>query len=105
MGKKSKSAIARKKRNRLIFSLCLLFLGGFFAYASIEEFMMTAQLKKEISAYEQELADLDAESEILNKQIENLNNPDYVKRFAKGKFLVSKEGEQIFKLPSGENDD
>lgn len=98
----TKSNLKKKKRNRMILSLVFVFVGFFFAYTSIEEMFMTANLKDEIAGYEAELEALGEETRVLNKQIENLNNPDYVKRFAKGKFLVSKEGEQIFKLPSGE---
>lgn len=98
----TQNELKKKKRNRLIVSLGLVCLGFFFAWTSIEEVLLTASLKKDISNYQAELEVLSEETQTLNKQIENLNNPDYVKRFAKGKYLVSKEGEQIFKLPSGE---
>ncbi|MEE0831578.1 MAG: septum formation initiator family protein [Longicatena sp.] len=96
----TKSELKKKKRNRLIVSFVLVCFGLFFAWTSIEEIMLTHSLKDEIVNYEAELKALGEETQTLNKQIENLNNPDYVKRFAKGKYLVSKEGEQIFKLPS-----
>ena len=35
---------------------------------------------------------------IFSKQ--NLTNPDYVEYIARGKYLVTKEGEQVFKFPS-----
>lgn len=93
---------SKKKINPKILTLGFVCLGLFFAWASIEEILMTKSLKQDIENYQAELDDLGEETQTLNKQIENLNNPDYVKRFAKGKYLVSKEGEQIFKLPSGE---
>ena len=98
----TKSELIKKKRKRLFISIGLICGGLFFGYASFEEVMLTANLKDEIAGYEEELKALGEESQTLNKQIEILNNPDYVKRFAIGKFLVCKEGEQIFKLPSGE---
>ena len=33
----------------------------------------------------------------------NLTNPDYVEYIARGKYLVTKEGEQVFKFPSKDN--
>ena len=98
----TKAELKKRKRNRLILTIALFCLGFFFAYTSIEEVILTANLKEEIANYEAELDALSEETQVLNKQIENLNNPDYVKRFAKGKYLVSKEGEQIFKLSGGE---
>ncbi|MEG0275072.1 MAG: septum formation initiator, partial [Longicatena sp.] len=35
----------------------------------------------------------------------NLENPDYVKRFVRGRYLVSKPGEQVFILPSKNDKD
>lgn len=34
-----------------------------------------------------------------------LKDPEYVKRYARGKFLVIKKGEQVFKLPGGSSED
>lgn len=35
---------------------------------------------------------------------ENLDNPDYVEYIARGRYLVTKEGEQVFKFPSLQED-
>ena len=34
-----------------------------------------------------------------------LKDQEYVKRYARGKFLVIKKGEQVFKLPGGSSED
>lgn len=41
----------------------------------------------------------------LSAQKEKLKDPEYVKRYARGKFLVIKKGEQVFKLPGGSSED
>ena len=37
---------------------------------------------------------------VMEKAKQNLTNPDYVEYIARGKYLVTKEGEQVFKFPS-----
>lgn len=61
---------------------------------------MTIQLKKEISSSQKMVEDLENQKTSLTKEKANLENPDYVKRFVRGKYLVSKPGEQVFILPS-----
>lgn len=61
---------------------------------------MTIKLKKEITASQEMVDDLESQKTSLSKEKNNLENPDYVKRFVRGKYLVSKPGEQVFKLPS-----
>lgn len=48
---------------------------------------------------------LENQKDDLSKEKQNLENPEYVKRFARGKYMVSKPGEQVFKLPAKNNDD
>lgn len=69
-------------------------------YTAAQDVVMTIQLKKEISSSQKMVDDLESEKSSLAKEKENLENPDYVKRFVRGKYLVSKPGEQVFILPS-----
>ena len=64
----------------------------------------TFRLKKEISTSEEMISSLESQQKDLKKRKENLEDPEYVKRYARGKFMVSKPGEQIFKLPSKSDD-
>ena len=50
------------------------------------------------------ISSLESQQKDLKKRKENLEDPEYVKRYARGKFMVSKPGEQIFKLPSKSDD-
>ncbi|MEG1638176.1 MAG: septum formation initiator family protein, partial [Erysipelotrichaceae bacterium] len=58
--------------------------------------------KKEIADSEAELNKLNKENGELTKTKKNLEDPEYVKRYARGKYMVTKgeDGEQVFKLPS-----
>ena len=40
--------------------------------------------------------------EKLNSDVEKLKNPEYVARYLREKFLYSKEGEYIIRIPKGE---
>ncbi len=83
----------KKKKNKLktFLSLAAIFIACFLIYAASSDLMMTMKLKDEITSSEE--------------MINSLENPEYVKRFARGKYMVSKPGEQVFKLPAKNNDD
>ena len=100
LGKAKKT---RKKR-RFRFGKLLMFLTVFVScvllFFAYEELKDTFTLKREIADFEQEKISLQDQKDELAKEKANLENPEYVARFARGKFMVSKPGEQIFKLPA-----
>ena len=68
--------------------------------SSFSELKTTFELKSQIQSNLQEAAQLDEKKKELETTKENLSNPDYVEYIARGKYLVSREGEQVFKFPS-----
>ena len=46
-----------------------------------------------------EVYELYEEEEILNSDIKKLEDPDYVARYAREKYLYSKDGELIIRIP------
>lgn len=62
--------------------------------------MMTQDLKASIEQKKEEKKNLNSKKKELEKTKQNLTNPDYVEYIARGKYLVTKEGEQVFKFPS-----
>ena len=102
MNEKPQSKTTRNKNHGVrrgvtvvaIFISCILF------FIAIEDIKTMFSLKKEIASGEEQIVALESEHKDLTKRKEQLNDPEYVKRYARGKFLVSKPGEQIFKLPS-----
>lgn len=93
--------LRKKKKNpiRTLFTLTLIFIASLLVYAAGAEFMMTRRLKKEISSSENLINTLQNQKDESSDK-ENFENPDYVKRFARGKYLVSKPGDQVYKLPT-----
>lgn len=94
----------KKKNNikRLVFLFCII-ISGFLVYSIYGDVKTTFDLNRKIATSDQTIEDLQNQIQDLEKEKENLGNPEYVKRFARGKYMVSKEGEQLFKLPSSED--
>ncbi len=95
----------KKRKRKLIFkryviSLILLMVSFSLFYFGGQEIQTTFSLKGQIRETLKESAQLDEKKKELETTKENLSNPDYVEYIARGKYLVSKEGEQVFKFPS-----
>ena len=54
---------------------------------------------------EGKLADLEEQEEILKTDIQRLEDPEYVAKYAREKYLYSKEGELIIRIPDNNTDD
>ncbi|MEG0468345.1 FtsB family cell division protein [Amedibacillus sp. YH-ame10] len=96
----------RKKRPlKTAFSVFVIFIACFLIYTAAQDVLMTIKLRKEISASQEMVDELESQKASLTKEKANLENPDYVKRFVRGRYLVSKPGEQVFILPSKNDKD
>ncbi len=82
----------------IVFFAAALYLLSF----AIQEISTTLALRKELAESEKLLAQIRAENIELNDQKTKLEDPEYVKSYARGTYMLSKEGEQIFYLPSSE---
>ncbi|WP_347337975.1 septum formation initiator family protein [Copranaerobaculum intestinale] len=95
---------AKKKRRplKVMMSTLAFAIACLLTYDSLKEVFTTIQLKQNIEASEQELAQIKKDTKELKTEKKNLEDPDYVLRYARGKFMVTKkvDGEQVFKLPS-----
>ena len=60
------------------------------------------KINEEKKALNNKLSDLKEEEEVLNSDIKRLQDPDYVARYAREKYLYSKEGELIIRIPDDE---
>lgn len=60
------------------------------------------QLKDQISQNKTEISKLEDVKETLTDQKEKLQDPEYLKYMVRGKYLVTKDGEQVFKLPTSD---
>lgn len=91
---------ASKKQKRrvvlytiLIIPLLTLFVSNMFSYWS--QIYKNVKTKQELK---QDLSDKLDEEEKLNKEITKLNDPDYIAKYAREKYLYSKNGEIIIRI-------
>lgn len=88
-----------KKKNliRTLFTLTLIFIASLLVHAAGTEYMMTRRLEKEINSSENLINTLENQ-EVSDGQEEK--DTDNVKRYARGKYLVSKPNGEIYRLPA-----
>ncbi len=100
----SKSRIKKKKVKTLsvLVSLILLCGAGFFLYQAFNEIVNTYNLTKELRTAQSILEQIDNENQYLKEQKTKLEDPEYVKSYARGTYMLTKDGEQIFYLPSND---
>ncbi len=93
-----------KKRTGGIWTFIFIIASCAFIYQIGKDIMTTVHLKTEIAESDEQIRQIEEQIAQLEEEKENLGNPEYVKRFARGKYMVSKEGEQLFKLPSSDEE-
>ena len=86
-----------KRRLLLLFSIFVL-LVGYMSYSTITYWKQILQNKKDTKELEKKYSKLVANKEILEKDLVKLQDPDYVAKYAREKYLYSKEGELIIKI-------
>lgn len=59
-------------------------------------FIFHYELKEKKEEYEKELFRLNSEINANNKFIQQLHNPEFAEKYAREKFLMKKDGEDIF---------
>ncbi len=102
--KKEKKVSRKKKLSRRIMAgvLSVLMIGaiGYFVWQISKEVETTFTLLTDINEAKKELDELKAEQQKLTQQKEQLLDDNYVKTWARGEFLITKEGEEIYRLPA-----
>lgn len=76
----------------------------FLTYQSAKELITTIQLRQEINQTKQEIDELQGQQAKLEDQKKKFEDEEYVKRYARGKYLVSKEGETIYHKAENQED-
>lgn len=95
----------KKKPSRLRYVVlaAMIAISAICILAVVNEVNSTFALQKEIDGAKEVKQQLIEEKASLEKQQNNLNDPNYIIRYARGKHMVTKEdGEQVFKLPETE---
>ncbi len=89
-----------KRFKSLLYCVILLGMTFFFITNIVGEFATTHSLKSNISLHEDELEKLTEEKEENEQLIDNLNDVNYIIRYAIGQYSTTKDiGDQVFKLP------
>lgn len=95
----------KKKRtlNRdVVKALCIVAIAFsiYLLYGVATEVYSTVELKKRQEIAQVELDRLKEENALLLSKKTKLEDPNYVQTYARGNYMFSKDGEQIFYLPS-----
>lgn len=87
-------------KRKILFKSIFFIIIGFVLVKSI--FQTTSQIymkQKEKDEYAKLLKELQDKEEELNNTVTKLQDPDYIARYAREKYLFSKDGEIIIRVP------
>ena len=95
---------SNKKAKRRIFVFFIFFgaIIGSLSYSFFSNVGKMIEINNEKHELQNKLVSLKDEEEVLNSDIKKLEDPEYVARYAREKYLYSKDGELIIRIP---NDD
>lgn len=93
--------MTRGKIKRKIFFTTIVFLviGSILVKSIFETSVQIYNKRKEKKEFTTMLEKLKEKEEELNSVVTKLSNPDYVARYAREKYLYSKDGEIIIRIP------
>lgn len=95
---KIKHKVTKKERRRLtIFILSFIFIIGFTCINIFPDWLKIMKNKQEVTLLQSSYEELLDTEEALKAEVEKLQDPDYVERYAKEKFLYTKDGEIIIR--------
>ena len=87
------------KRNFAIISLIYLVLGFLLIQTVVKTAYELYTKSNEKKKFQVELAELKDKEDELKGQVNKLQDPDYIARYAREKYLYSKDGEIIIRIP------
>ena len=91
--------LTKKERRRMVLtSIICFFIIGISIVSSIGNVFKIANKTKEKEALIKQLEEKKEEEKILSDDVEKLKNPEYAARYAREKYLYSKNGEKILKI-------
>jgi len=92
--KTNKGAVRRMSLYFFVF-VCVLVYSGYVTIVSCGKIIDKYQEKKDL---EEKYASLVSEEELLEKEVNKLQDPEYIAKYAREKYLYSKDGEYIIKI-------
>ncbi len=85
---------------RVIVSAILFVVSGLLIFSIVKEVMVTVELTGDLQSLNDQLKQIEDETRNLQERKEKLEDPNYIKSYARGEYSITKEGEQVFRLPS-----
>ena len=86
-------------------SVAVIFVSLFMFVSVAQELMATIELNQKLKVVEAELEVIAKENEQLTSQEDKLKDENYIQSYARGNYMLSKEGEEIYYLPSDEDEE
>ncbi len=106
----NKTTVKKKKKQKrkmtpFLRLICYAFIAAsvFFLFEVAKEIYTTVQLRAQLAEVQAKYQEVQDESAYLLREREKLKDPDYVQSYARGNYMLSRQGEQIFYLPANEN--
>ena len=88
-----------RRRQKLVFkTIACLFIISLCIISSVSNLSKIRQKNIQKEQYVKKLEELKEEEKILSDDVEKLKNPEYAARYAREKYLYSKNGEKIIKI-------
>ena len=109
MSEQKKTVKKKKKQKRkmtpFLRLICYLIIAAsvFLLVEVAKEIYTTVELRKQLAEVQEKYQEVQDESAYLLQEREKLTDPDYVQSYARGNYMLSREGEQIFYLPENED--
>jgi cell division protein DivIC len=98
-----KRKITTKTRRRLFLIVSLTFaILLVFSFNVWKIFSQVIEKNREATILRNEIKQLKDKEAYLNVEVEKLNDPDYIARYAREKYLYSRDGEFTIKLPKAQ---
>ena len=88
----------RLKVGNILISLIVLGISGVLLYNAVKDILLTLDLSSQVKVSQQQIEQLEEENLQLINQKNKLLDPEYVKSYARGAYMLSKNGEQIFHI-------
>jgi len=92
----------KEKMITFLISSALVVVCVFCLIGTIKKFNSLFSLMAEVNDAKAQLAALQAENDYLVNEKEKLTDQDYVSSWARGKYNLTKKGEDVFQLPSNQ---
>lgn len=98
-----KNTITKKQKNRfLVLGTIVVFIMSFFSYNMYLNFQLIETKEEEKLNLETQLVNLELDEILLQDEVVKLEDDEYIARYARERYLYSKDGEMIIVLPKDE---